>query len=743
MTVCHYNDKYPAFLTTAASVIGLALAAANAQAQLEEVIVTAQKRAESLQDIPVTLQAFSNEALVDFGITDTQALQSITPGLVVNNSGTSAQIYLRGVGTRFAFAGLDPSVATYVDDRYIGRAQASIFDFADVERIEVLKGPQGTLYGRNATGGAIRVVTMDVDDELTGKVTATAGNYDHWGFSGTVSVPLTDDLGVRLSGLVKQRDGYADNLDPRGVAELDDQDYQSYKAKFRWDMSDTWTGRLSLEYSNRNDLEGSDQVDISPPGLNRAVANGGLSGNDVDEVYTATNQKADSEDYAATLRLDGVFDAFDFASITTYWDFDLVASVDADGTSRRDSDAYRVPQAAESFSQELQWLSNTGGDWNWIVGLYYFRENNRLFELEVGLQDLLGTETIFTQGNQSSLTTAYAGFGQLTYDFNEAWSLTLGGRYSSEEKEVAVKAPSSTGVVSLVPYPFDDEADWNEFTPKLTLEYNFDVGMAYLSYARGFKSGGFNYPASTPNPLTGEAQAALDPEILDMIELGWKTELLDQRLRFNGALFYYDYQDLQVTRGVADDNGAVFNVTENAANAEVMGLDLDITWLPTDRLILTAGLNLLDSEYQDFAASANIFNNVVTPGRPGMTTVAFDADGESLLRAPDWSAFASVSYEFSAGDARIPVVLTYAYKDDYNYDFVAHPSSNALIQEGYGLLSARATYVSPSETWQVAVWGKNLTDEDEYFEDVVGNAAGIRGSHGAPLTYGVDVMYNF
>ncbi|MFV0277232.1 MAG: TonB-dependent receptor [Parahaliea sp.] len=739
MNVRNFNDKPPALLAA----IALAVATANAQAQLEEVIVTAQKRAESLQDVPVTLQAFSGDVLTDFGITDTQSLQIVTPGLVVNNSGTSAQVYLRGVGTRFAFAGLDPSVATYVDDRYIGRAQASIFEFADVERIEVLKGPQGTLYGRNATGGAIRVVTLDVDDDLNGKFTATAGNYNHWAFSGTVNIPLTDDLGVRLSGLVKQRDGYADNLDPRGASELDDQDYQAYKAKFRWDMSDIWTARLSLEYTNRNDLDGSDQVDISPPGLNRAVAAGGVSGKDVDEVYTATFQKVDSEQYAVALRLDGSFEKFDFASITTYWDFDNVGSVDADGTSRRDSDASRVPQKAESFSQELQWLSNSDGDWNWIAGLYYFRENNRLFELEVGLQALLNTETTFTQGNQSSITTAYAGFGQLTYDINEAWSLTLGGRYSSEKKEVAVQEPNSPGVISLVPYPFEDEEDWAEFTPKATLEYAFEQGMVYLSYARGFKSGGFNYPSSTPNPLTQEDQTALEPEILDMVELGWKTELFDRRLRLNGAVFYYDYQDLQVTRGVADDNGAVLNVTENAANAKIKGLDLDITWLPVDNLTLTAGLNLLDSEYQDFDASANIFRNVVTPGQPGMMVVAYDADGESLLRAPDWSAIVSASYEFSAGGARIPVVLTYSHKDEYNYDFVGHSSSSALIQDSYGLLSARATYVSPSQSWQLAVWGKNLTDEDEYYDDIVGNAAGIRGSYGTPRTYGVDFMYFF
>ena len=187
--------------------------------QLEHMIVTAQKRSENLQEVPVSISAFTGADLVSYGVRDTQALQIITPGLVYNNTGSSAQPYLRGVGTRFAFAGLEPSVATYVDDRYLARAQATIFELADVERIEVLKGPQGTLYGRNATGGAVRVVTMDVQDKLSGALTGTLGNYDLRVFSGTVNVPMSEVLGARLSALVRKRDGYADNLDPRGVGE--------------------------------------------------------------------------------------------------------------------------------------------------------------------------------------------------------------------------------------------------------------------------------------------------------------------------------------------------------------------------------------------------------------------------------------------------------------------------------------------------------------------------------------------
>jgi iron complex outermembrane receptor protein len=716
-----------------------------AQAQLEEVIVTAQKRAESLQDVPVTVQAFSNEALTDFGISNTQDLQIVTPGLIINNTGASAQAYLRGVGTRFAFAGLEPSVATYLDDRYLSRAQASVFELADVERVEVLKGPQGILYGRNATGGAIRVVTLDVVDEFEGNLKATAGNYNQVGLSGTVNVPISDTFGMRLSAVMRERDGYADNLDPRGRDEFDDQDYQSYRAKLRWDMSENITARLTVDYNDRDDNSGNDVVDLSPPGLSVGIALGGISGKDVDEVATAMDTTTDSEDWSASLRFDVALDALDFASITTYWDMEQNANTDADGTSIRLIDDPYALQKVDSFSQEFQFVSNTDGNLNWIAGLYYFQENNDQFEIVLDLTENPNAGIYASQGNQAVETTAYAAFGQASYAFTDSWSVTLGGRYSYEEKDVEISRFSEPAVVSLVRWPYEDSNNWSEFTPKASLEYNFDAGMVYLTYSRGFKSGGFNYAASLQNPITGEPTPVLDPEILDMIELGWKTELLERRLRLNGALYYYDYKDLQVTRALADPNtGASVNLTQNAADAKIMGLDLDATWMVTNALTVTLGLNILDSEYQDYDAPANVFNASLTGQQvPGMSPVVFDADGESLLRASDYSYFVSANYEFSVGDARLPLVVSYSYKDDYNFDFVADPLSDRLRQEGFGLLSARLTYIDPSENWEFALWGKNLTDEDDYFDDIVGNGTGIRGSHGSPRTYGVDVSYSF
>jgi len=697
--------------------------------ELEQMVVTARKRTENLQEVPLSISAFSGEDLTRFGIQTTQSLQSAVPGLVFNNTGSSAQPYLRGVGTRFAFAGLESSVATYLDDRYLARAQATMFQLADIERIEVLRGPQGTLYGRNATGGAIRVLTRGVEETFSGNITGTLGDYKLRAISGTVNIPLSSTFGTRLTALIRKRDGYADNLDPNGVSQLDDRDVSVLRGKFRWDISERVSSLLTVQYSDQKDNFSNDLIDLSPPGLNLGIAAGGISGISRGEVATAIDSVISDEQLSMDLRFDVNLPRVDFVSITGYHDFEQDTNTDADGTSSATIDAIHVPQEARAFSQEFQLLSATEGPWDWITGFYFFDENA---DFEVVLDRGAGLES---QGDQRAETTAFALFGQATYDFNPDWSLTLGARWSYEEKKARVRASSIAGS-TLPPVPYADEDDWSELTPKLTVVRRIAPGMLYLTYARGFKSGGYNYAASV------SGGQPLDPEILDMLELGWKTSHADGRLQFSGSLFYYDYKDLQVTRVVA---GTGVNRTENAADAEALGLDLDLTWLPTDWMVLTAGLSLLDSQYKDFDASATVFNAALTgdPDEPGMSTVLFDASGEDLLRAPGASMFLSVLVQIPLAAIQAPVTVTYSYKDDYLFDFVADPSTERLSQNSYGLLSARATVTTPNEALSFSIWGNNLTNEEDYFTDIVANAAGIRGSPGAPRAWGVDMTYRF
>ncbi len=698
---------------------------------LEEVVVTAQKKAEDLQDVAIAVTSYSGDDLLNFGVSGTQALQVTTPGLVFSNTGALSQPFLRGVGTRLALSGLEPSIAVYVDDRYNSRTTSAMFDFADIERVEVLKGPQGTLYGRNSTGGAIRIITKDVGDEFEGKITAGAGNFGYFNVNGSVNIPISETFGARISALTKQRDGYVDNLSDLGPSELDDQDYSAVRAKLRWDMSETATARLSVDYHDRDDTSGRDQIDLSPPGLATGIALGGISGQDADEVATAVGNLADdSNAFSAQLRFDIGMGSVDFASITTYYDFEQNWGIDADGTSTAVVDVPQQQEDAEEISQEFQLLSNNDGKFNWIVGANYFSsEINYDGILDVGLPVTLSQSAVFVD------TEAWAVFGQATLDLTDRWSVTLGGRWSTEEKEAQANiSPLADVTIGAASLPFADDESWNEFTPKLTVEYNADSYLLYATLARGFKSGGFNHPPVGNTPL--------DPEILDMLEFGFKGDLANDRVRLNAALFFYDYADLQVTR--AADGQAALLTTENAADAEVFGLDVDFTWLAGESLTVLGGFSILDSEYKEFDTVARVFNSVLTgdPTAFGTGNRFFDAAGESLLRAPEFSAFLSAEYVVQARGGSVPMILSYSYKGSYDFDFVDDPLSSELTQDAYSVFNARVSYVPDSEKWSVAVWGNNLGDE-EYFDDKVANASGLRGSYAPPRTYGVDVSFNF
>jgi iron complex outermembrane receptor protein len=715
--------------------VSISLAIFPAHAQYEEVVVTAQKREESIQSVPVAISAFTGDTLLNLGVTGTQSLQAVTPGLVFTKTGPAAQPYIRGIGTRLASVGLEPSVAVYIDDRYEPVNSAMMFELADVERIEVLKGPQGTLYGRNATAGAIRVISKDVSDQLEGQIKATAGNYGLKGLSGEVNLPIADGLATRLSGMVKKRDGFASNLVAGYQSRIDDLDFMALRSKFRLELGDNVTTRLTLGYWKRDDSAGLAQVDLAPPGLNTGVARGGISASKRGEVATSLDPFNRIEQFSGEFRIDAELPYFDLVSITTYADNSSEVAIDADATSARVFDAPFSKTTGKNFSQEFQLVSNTAGELDWLLGSYYFHDKS---QTESTLD--LGAPTIFSIGDQAVKTDAFALFGQATWHIDERWDLTAGGRWSNEKKRATTDASTRVDGATLAFVPYADHKRWNSFTPKLTLQYNFDDAMVYLAYARGFKSGGYNYPAKSPAGVG----AVLNPETLDMIELGAKGTFFDHRLRANAAAYYYDYKDLQVTRAASLASGGVAATTENAANANVYGLDVDLSWLVTDNLTLTSGFNLSHSEYHDFDATAKVYNAVITgTSAPGMSDVAYDADGKSLLRAPDWSAFVALEYDvLLGGHGHAPITVSYSYKDDYDFDFIADPSSSRLRQKGYGLWNARVSYVSADSHWRPSLWIENIANQ-RYFDDLVAAGAGIRGAYGAPRTYGVDLSYSF
>ena len=702
---------------------------------IEEVVVTAQKREQSLMDAAIDVTAFSGIQLREAGIDDVFGISKAIPGLTIQNTGANPQIFMRGVGTRITGTGLDSAVAVYVDDRFVTRQTGQVFDIYDVERVEVLKGPQGVLFGRNSTGGAIRIITAEVSDELEGELNFGYGTEEYQMASGFVNVPVTDNFGIRISAQTRQRDAFKENIIP-GADDFDDLDAQSIRVKARWDVSDDSTLKFSYDRSKATDLSSSGAVSLDR-GNPRGVALGGITTSERDKIASSLgtdpfygSPKIESDSFQ--LRFETTLsDSLDLAAYLHYADFRSAKPGDYDGTSFQDIEVESAFFDASDVGFGIELSSNSDGPLSWVVGANAFEGDAESdFDLRVGPAG--GGKVRLSTGYGFYDNTAYGVFGSFDYDLNERWTLTVGGRYTYEDKENSL-ATSLIAVATVSPVPASDGESWNEFTPKVTLTYNLDNGIIYGTFASGFKSGGYNHPL--------RVGAVIQPETIDMIEVGYKADLSDS-VRLTSAFFAYSYDDLQVTKA-ASGGGTV--TTENATDSDIMGLDVDLTWAATEKLTLRFNAEYLDTEYKDYETAGRAPNTVLTgdPAAIGYGFVFFNAKGQEMLRAPELAAYLSMQYDspidVGGREGSLSLNMNYAWKDDYLFDFEVDPLVD-VTQDAHGILSARATLTIDKVS--LSVWGKNLTDEVYFFDKVVAGTNN-RGNYGHPRTYGVDFAYRF
>tara|TARA_B100000809_G_scaffold221377_2_gene229632 strand:- start:2122 stop:4185 length:2064 start_codon:yes stop_codon:yes gene_type:complete len=686
-------------------------------------------------DAAIDVTAFSGEQLTEAGIDDIFGMAKAVPGLTIQNTGAQIQIFMRGVGTRITGTGLDSGVAVYVDDRFVTRQTGQVFDIYDVERVEVLKGPQGVLFGRNATGGAIRIITKEVSDELEGELSLGYGSDSFQMARGFVNVPVTDNFGIRVSAQTRQRDAFKENIIP-GADDFDDLDAQSIRVKARWDVSDDSTLKFSYDRSKATDLSNSGAVSLDR-GNSRGISFGGITTTDRDKIASSMgtdsaygSPKIESDSFQLRFET-SLSDSLDLAAFLNYLDFRSAKPGDYDGTSFQDVEVESAFFDASDIGFGFDLSSNSDGPLSWVVGANFFEGDAESdFDLRVGPAG--GGSVKLSVGFAEYKNTSYGVFGSLDYDFNERWTLTVGGRYSDEDKENDLST-SSIAVATVSPVPASDSESWNEFTPKVTLTYNLDNGIVYGTFASGFKSGGFNHPL--------RVGTVIDPETIDMIELGYKADLTDS-LRITSSLFVYSYKDLQVTKA-ASESATVS--TENATDSDIRGLDVDLTWAANEKLTFRINAEYLDTEYKDYDTAGRAPNTVLTgdPAAVGYGFVFFNAKGQEMLRSPELAVYAAVQYDspISIGgrEGNLSVNMNYAWKDDYIFDFEVDPLID-VTQDAHGILNARATLTIDKVS--LSVWGKNMTDEKYFFDKVVA-ATNNRGNYGHPRTYGVDFAYRF
>lgn len=722
-----------------ASSIALALCcSAAAQAQdtrvLEEVLVTAQKRSQSVQDIPLAVTALSATMLDERGITDIASLATSVPGMHFSESGNNTRITIRGIGTEQTTVTGDPGVAFHIDGVYQARSSAGEALFYDLARVEVLRGPQGTLYGRNATGGSVNLISNAPDDDLGGDVEVQFGNYNQQRLRGVLNMPLLDEtLLMRLSGQYEARDGYYENLTP-GADDLEDADNINVRAQFLYRATPDFDALLSLNYST---AEGAGQGSAAqgeypePPPffINAKFAAATPNPSDPRKIRTSGVADRDNDRQGATLTLNWELGAVAIKSITAWQDNNVSTVRDFDLS---DADILNENSIQEStqYSQELQFTSTSDGPLEWLAGLYWLSEKT---DAEYWLNDMgegLSTYPFFPTidvglsdpsyfGNNSTTETDALGvFGQASYSISDSVKLTAGLRYSQDEKESSIFRKEFTAPEGA---SFKKDGDWDSTTWKVAADWNVtDESMLYASVSTGFKSGGFLQTVGT-DPYDEE-------EVLAW-EIGSKNRFFDNRLQANVSAFFYEYTDMQLRtiRGLD-------TVVTNAGESEIKGIEVELVGRPTAALELSAAFAFTNAEFTDY---------IDTDPQDGTDDV-LDLSGNSLARSPDATVNLSAAYSWDFDAGSLTASANYYWSDEVY--FSAYNREDGDYQGSYHKTDARIIFNSASETWYVAIAAKNLEDDEVAGAITLPNPqlGGIQNAQWqAPRTYNVSVGYYF
>jgi iron complex outermembrane receptor protein len=682
---------------------------AQDDATLDEIIVTAEKREASLQDVPISIAAVTGEMIEQSAIDDIMDLYVQTPGLSFSRAGGEAQVYIRGIGTDAFGVTIDSSVAMHMDGVYLARPQMGLAQFLDVERVEILKGPQGTLYGRNATGGAINIISRMPSDEQDGYITAGIGSFERQEIRAAANVPMNEAWNGRVAARYLKDDGFTDDLDPAGANNIDDQDMIALRGILAYD-GDRLDSTLIVDYT---DFTSGNRTSVPLDGLSFAVVNGAVP-RGFDETRNDLDTFHDWDTGGVTLSLDfDIADGVTLTSVTGFRDYESDFFFNTDGTEIEVTRSY-FQYETDQLSQELRLTSDKDGAMNWLLGAYYLDEDK---EGALGL----GRNTHPSFGQVSFIipntdtTKAFALFGQVEYQFNDLWSGTLGVRYSDEEKtdftSVGAIFGDFTGLASTGSvvefFTRTEKKSWDDVSPRVVLSYRpNDDTLIYGSITQGFKSGGWNFSDGSP---------AFDPEEVTSLELGFKTDLGGGRVRLNGSVFSYDYEDLQISTFL---NG--LTIVTNATDASVWGAELELTALLSDAFVLNANLGYLNAEFDQFQGAFGRCPADATPeelagpcmGAAAGEIRAVELGGNTLQNAPEFKANVYGTYTIDlASGGQVTLFGQVSHQSEIFHTQFNDPVTS---QDDITLLDARVAWISADDKFEVALYGKNLSDEDYY-----------------------------
>lgn len=834
-------SKLSAILAVGAA--GVAPNIAQAQLQLEEVVVTARKREESLQETPIAVSAFSGESLQELGLRDISDLTKVVPNVdMYSGNGTtgSGNAFIRGVGARNTGVNYDSGVGIYVDGVYLSRADGAVMDNVDVQSVQVLRGPQGTLFGKNTTGGAILYTTNKPNEEYGGHAEVRVGNYNQLDGQVTVNVPLMDDvLMSRFSLYSTNRDGYVKSRSNghEGISDGDEfNDVERYggQAQFRWVASDSMLVDLNYNYGKTDQASRGQNCEVTEAdgaGWQAALQDPFIivpsTGQTIKE-WCQENQDLGKDKIMADLSPNKYEAEVNSLSFTVDWDINddvnfksITSARNTKGGETNELDAIGIAnlhrtnygsgadlRETDAYSQEFQFAGSAFDDkLDYVVGMFGFHEKtdkgtaispsgpffNSLSQPNLAFYINQTTE-LLAKNTSASL------FSQADWNFNDAWRLTMGIRYTWEERELDrnfripdINTLATTGDAQFSPindtfYDFpsgpdsfnpdhlfvkaDDpdnpgqedpladqsmKTDDTDITPMISLQYTFgdmgfvNFGTAYLTIANGFLSGGI----SDTIEVTDRKIYEYDPEKVWNYELGIKMDAWDNKLRLNTALFYTDYSDRQLTTvRINPDTGRITGALINAESSSIAGIEFEATVLPIENLQITANVTFNEGdidEYDDERITTVSDGPLpagcsrITVGLSEVENCPIDRSDEDLPRLPDSIYYLAVQYNWETDMGRVVPMLSWSYRTNVDNCFDSSSCAAGVYKVDQEDVSARLTWTSPDEAWRVTAYGNNLTD-DRYVTggtplvDVTETAGTI---YNLPRTYGVEAAYTW
>lgn len=682
--------------------------AAGGGLALEEVLVTAQKRSTNLQETPAAISAFTGDALATRGIDDATSMQSYVPNLHVGQEQDGFRIALRGVGTQGTSSVNDPGVAFHIDGLYYPRPSSASSLFFDVDRVEVLRGPQGTLYGRNATGGAINVISKRPSSELEAQLGASIGSDEFYEMRGVLNVPLSDSISTRLSVIRSEDEGYHENLSTAPEVSKaffgSDGDWAA-RGQVLFDPSDRFELLLSVSYSELNGT-GIPMTYLRPfsspiPPVRALYQLAPAEPPERLETYNDNRSFNDTETLAVAPTMTVSFDGLDVVLVAGQIEQDTHIVQDFDGSNQPVSQFEKV-QSNTARSVEVRLVSSGSGPLEWLFGGFYFEEETDIFR-GVQLNGVAGPLPVFDL-REDSKNSAVAAFGSVSYALTDTFTITAGGRYTEDEKRGSKRTLSNLGQ-PLPPDVIDQQAKFSDPSWKLGFDWFVaDEVMLYASASTGYKSGGFNITSNG---------TLYEPETVLAYEAGVKSKLLDGRMQLNGTAFFYAYEDMQLNT-LTTINNAPGQLTTNAGESEIYGIELESRLQATQALLLFASYSYLSAEFIRYTNSDPVFP------QKGLQ----DLQGRRVPFAPENTASFGAEYTIQLGSgARIIPSINFGWHDEL---YMREYNESIDEQESATRTDVSVKYTSAGSRFSATAYATNLEDEAELANIYIG--AGFLGT---------------